>query len=708
MPNLSDTHRQHIIELLQRGEDLPLDYKHLLFPPERQEYELVYAGKEREEDILAETMAVPLQPIRTFGGNGNDWHNMLIFGDNLQAMKTLLKMKEQGQLVNADGSRGVKLVYIDPPFATKQEFQGTQDERAYQDKIAGARFVEFLRNRLVLIRELMCDEGVLFIHLDYRKAHYLKVVLDELLGEQNFRNEIIVKRITKNLQRQFEKIENLPQGHDTLFWYSKRASSRFQPLLVEHETGNHEGYWKDFWSNADRPTMRYPLVGVTPTTGQWKWKRERAQIAVANYEQWQKEFSNLPLVDYWRMQDGQIEFIRKSPSGKIEHWIAPSSNKLADTVWTDISAYQSQKDYPTQKSEELLARLIENFSSELDIVLDAFAGSGTTLAVAEKLRRRWIGIDCGKLAIYTIQKRMLNLKSEIGNKGKSLKPKPFTLYNAGLYDFARLKELPWDGWRSYALGLFQCQDKPHKVAGIQLDGFRGGNDVLVFNHTLGGGVVLDYGFIDDLHAQIGSRIGSRFFIIAPAASVTFLEDYVEKGRTRYYILRIPYSIINELHNRDFSAITQPVDETQVNETVEAVGFDFIRQPKVECEYSTRQRTGEMFKDAVVEIKTFKSQAMAKGASQKGNRETLSMVLVDYDYPHDPKRTGKGSPPPFEVDAVFYANDIQTANWEVQLSLDSLGEYVMLIYVDIYGNEYTEIKTPADFGNGRRKNSSKRK
>jgi site-specific DNA-methyltransferase (adenine-specific)/adenine-specific DNA-methyltransferase len=91
MPDLTDHQRQHIIEMLERGEDLPLDYKHLLFPPERKEYELVYAGKEREEDILAETMAVPLQPIKTFGNGGeNAWHNMLIFGDNLQAMKALL------------------------------------------------------------------------------------------------------------------------------------------------------------------------------------------------------------------------------------------------------------------------------------------------------------------------------------------------------------------------------------------------------------------------------------------------------------------------------------------------------------------------------------------------------------------------------------------------------------------------------------------
>jgi len=151
-----------------------------------------------------------------------------------------------------------------------------------------------------------------------------------------------------------------------------------------------------------------------------------------------------------------------------------------------------------------------------------------------------------------------------------------------------------------------------------------------------------------------------------------------------------------VHSRDFAAIVQPVDETQVNETVEAVGFDFIRPPTVECDYFAHQRPGEMFQEAVVKIKTFKSQAMAKGASQKGNLETLSMVLVDYDYPYDPTRRGKEPPLPFELDDRFYASDIQAAEWEVRMPLDSLGKHVMLIYVDIYGNEYTEIKSAADF------------
>ena len=122
MAKLSKRDRKRIIELLESREDIPLDYKNILFPPEKKEYELVYAGKEREEDILADTMAVPLQPIKVFGKNGNGWTNKLIFGDNLQVMKKLLDDPEvKGR---------VKLIYIDPPFATKQEFRGSQDQKA--------------------------------------------------------------------------------------------------------------------------------------------------------------------------------------------------------------------------------------------------------------------------------------------------------------------------------------------------------------------------------------------------------------------------------------------------------------------------------------------------------------------------------------------------------------------------------------------------
>ncbi len=116
---MDDQFRQRVIDALRRGDELPREWARELFPPERREYELVYYGKEREEDILAETMAVPLQPASTFGRDGEDWHNMLIFGDNLQVLATLLDQKRRGLLLNADGTPGVRLVYIDPPFATQ-------------------------------------------------------------------------------------------------------------------------------------------------------------------------------------------------------------------------------------------------------------------------------------------------------------------------------------------------------------------------------------------------------------------------------------------------------------------------------------------------------------------------------------------------------------------------------------------------------------
>ncbi len=685
---LTEKQIQHIISLLQNGKELPDDYRNVLFPPEKKEYELVYAGKERKEDVLAETMAVPIQPIKTFGKNGfGKWHNMLIFGDNLQAMKTLYQMKNRGELINSDGSCGVKLVYIDPPFATKEEFRSSSEERAYRDKLIGASFIEFLRKRLIFLKELLTDDGSILVHIDYRKGHYIKVILDEIFGENNFRNEIVVKRGTKNVQNQFKTIESLSSGHDMLFFYTKKPNTRFEKLTAALPD-MQQGSWNNHWRGTNRPTMRYELFGNTPTTGQWRWSKERTYKAVENYKEYEKSFQNDMSIDEYFLDilsstGKKLDFVRLNTNGVVEHYIPPRDYKILTDTWLDISAYE-RNGYPTQKSEYLLERIIKGLSNKDDIVLDCFAGSGTTLAVSEKLKRRWIGIDSSKLAIYTIQKRMLNLKSQIGNKGKKLKHKPFTLYNAGLYDFSKLKRLPWDDWRFFALHLFQCRDVPHTVGGIQLDGYRGNDDVLVFNHLQHGGVVLDYGFIDDLNSQIGSKLGTRFFIIAPAASVTFLEDYIDKGKTRYYILRIPYSIINELHTRDFEAITQPNDESQVNETVEAVGFDFIRLPEVNCKYYIKQT--ETLSEAIIQIEVFKSKAMVKGATQKENLESLSMVMLDYDYDGEV----------FAFDEVLYANTIKANNWSIRIPLNKIGKKIMIIYLDIYGNEYREVKTLHDF------------
>src|SRR6266436_6320120 len=116
---------------------------------------------------------------------------MLVFGDNLQVMKSLLELKKAGELCNADGTPGVRLVYIDPPFATKQEFSGSDDQKAYQDKIVGARFLEFLRKRLVLLRELLSEDGSIYVHVDWKRSHYVRTLLDDVFGEKRFINEIV-------------------------------------------------------------------------------------------------------------------------------------------------------------------------------------------------------------------------------------------------------------------------------------------------------------------------------------------------------------------------------------------------------------------------------------------------------------------------------------------------------------------------------------
>lgn len=182
------------LNYIKNGQEIPYEFKKVLFPTQKKEYELVYAGKESEEYIISSVLAVPLQEDRKFCFSDNyaGWVNKLIFGDNLQVLKTMLDYKKKGLLKNSDGTDGVKLVYIDPPFSTRRDFKTTgDDQKAYSDKLAGAEFLEWLRKRLILIREVLSDDGSIYVHLDNKKVAYVKVLLDEIFGENNFRSQII-------------------------------------------------------------------------------------------------------------------------------------------------------------------------------------------------------------------------------------------------------------------------------------------------------------------------------------------------------------------------------------------------------------------------------------------------------------------------------------------------------------------------------------
>jgi site-specific DNA-methyltransferase (adenine-specific)/adenine-specific DNA-methyltransferase len=687
--SLSPEQRQELIRLLEAGEEISPEWARLLFPPEKREYELVYHGKDREEDIIADTLAVPLQPVRTFGKNSDEWHNMLIFGDNLQVMKTLLEMKKKGKLCNADGTPGVRLIYIDPPFATKQEFRGTQDQKAYQDKIAGAQFVEFLRKRLVLLKELLSDDGTIYVHLDTKKSHYVKVILDELFNEARFENEIVWKRSSAHSDS--ATFANL---HDTIFFYSRSERYVFNQLFQPYT----EDYIEERYKHIDSDGRRF-LDRDLSSTGlrgggylyEWKSVTQEWRCPIETIKRYEKEnrlyYTSRGVARY-------KQYLDKMPGVALQD------------IWLDINAVNSQArervEYPTQKPESLLERIIRTSSDKGDLILDSFAGSGTTLAVAEKLNRRWVGVDCGKLAIYTIQKRMLNLCREIGNKGPKLEPKPFTLYNAGLYDFSKLRELPWQDWRFFALQLFQCRDERHKIGGIEFDGYRQGASVMVFNHIEAKhkDARITEDTIQEIHEAVGSRVGNKVFIIAPALTFDFQQDYIDFDKVRYYALRIPYSIIHELHRREFTALKQPSDEMAVNNTVEAVGFDFIRTPELKYRTGTEKAKGELFEYGFIKIETFKSDAVVREPfKKKGNLETLSTVMLDFDYDEGAKV--------FDLDEVHYADDIEKDGWKVRFLKDRIGKKMMAVFLDIYGNEARVLIGAAEFGKGTGKDAPKK-
>ena len=666
---MNDEFKQMVIDALRRSDELPREWARELFPPQKREYELVYYGKEREEDIIADTMAVPLQPVSTFGNNGEGWQNKIIFGDNLQAMRMLMRMKESGELINSDGSNGFRLVYIDPPFATKQDFLGTQDQKAYQDKISGAEFVEFTRKRLVLIRELISETGTLYVHLDFRKAHYIKLILDELFSSWDFAEITWVCGLMGSGKY-------FPKAHETILCYKSKGAFFDPPKRLGYSTRitNALNKDKDGW---------YYTRGQESSGGSNFLKTYICNNPKLTKEQAIEEANRNRPQAAWSVWIGKDELARAFNDYPVGTYAYTEAEKVG---------------YPTQKPEALLERIISASSQKGDLVFDAFAGSGTTCAVAEKLGRRWIGIDCGKLSIYTMQKRLLSLRNDIGNTGKFVKAKAFTLYNAGLYDFSSLKQLPWADWRFFALQLFGCKNEPHDIGGLSLDGKLKGASVLVFNHVEQPGRRIDEETIQDIHLAVGKKIGRKFFIIAPRGVFDFQQDYIDLDGVRYYALRIPYSVINELHSRDFIALQQPNDESAVNETVDAVGFDFIQPPQVKWDVSVKKRKGEMFDEACLKIKHFESRARIRGKDTRGGLETLSMLMLDFDY------DGKV----FDLDAVFYAHQIEADDWQAWFPTEKVGEKLMVVFIDIYGNEARELITRDMLGIRVKKSSKSKK
>ena len=411
--------------------------------------ELIWEGKYKDGNKVAPLrVRLPFQTVETVNesaqqrqrtldlfssGRPAEWRNRLIWGDKKYVLPALLE-EFAGQ---------VNLIYIDPPFDIGADFSfdvqvngegftkeaSIIEQKAYRDTWGQGldSYLLWMYETLTLLRELLSDDGSIFVHIGQNVSHYVKCVADEAFGMDNFRNEIILPgRAVKNLQQQFDAIQRLQVRHDVLFWYTRNTNTRFKPYWVaKHDLGNPEGHWHHFWSTADRPTMRYELFGHKPPSGQWVWKEERALRAVDNYERFLREAGGRTLAQYWRDTGCNLEFVRPAPDdNRPLYWRAPAETRIADTVWSGLPIYSSESGYPTEKNPAFIEEVINLASKESQLVLDCFVGSGTTAVVAEKLGRRWIACDLGRFAIHTTRKRLLSISGV----------KPFVVQNLGKYE----------------------------------------------------------------------------------------------------------------------------------------------------------------------------------------------------------------------------------------------------------------------------------
>jgi len=356
---------------------------------------LEYLDKIPKEDVINNTKPAFLERKSINNENWfNNWRNILVFGENLNVLKTFYE--------NPDFRGKIKLVYIDPPFATDRNFIDLDNNHAYSDKLNGHEYVEFIRQRLIFLYELLSDEGSIYIHLDQKKGHYIKIILDEIFGDNNFRNDITrIKCNPKNFNR--KAYGNIK---DVIYFYSK---TNLNPDLLT---------WNDYRIplNEEEIVKQFPLIDTDGRRYATNPLHAPDETNGLTSEPWKG--LNPPKGRHWRYAPSKLSELDEkglivwSNTGNPRKKIFAEDNKgkKIQDVWEFKDKGIRYSDYPTEKNEELLKMIIQNSSNKGDIILDCFAGSGTTLIAAEKFERKWIGIDNSPKAIEIIQKRLSELK----------------------------------------------------------------------------------------------------------------------------------------------------------------------------------------------------------------------------------------------------------------------------------------------------------
>ncbi len=330
-------------------------------------------------------------------------NNLLINGDNVQGIDLLLNIK------NLKGK--IDLIYIDPPFATNGNFTITDGRAttisnskngkiAYSDKLVGAEFIQYLRERLILLRDLLSDIGSIYLHIDYKIGHYVKIMMDEVFGIENFRNDITrIKCNPKNFKR-----TGYGNIKDLILFYSKSE----KPIWNEPKERYSEEDITRLFAKKEKNGRRYTTVPIhapgetqngnssKPFKGMLPPKGRHWRTNVETLEQWDKE--------------GLIEWSSTgNPRKKI--YVDEREGKRVQDIWEFKDPQYPT--YPTEKNQGLIDLIIKTSSNKNSIVLDCFCGSGTTLKSAHSLNRKWIGIDKSELAIEATKNKLETISADL-------------------------------------------------------------------------------------------------------------------------------------------------------------------------------------------------------------------------------------------------------------------------------------------------------
>jgi DNA modification methylase len=449
---LNDNEIRDIVKLLEAGKPLPDAYRFLLFADKR-EVELVWNGKTNEvcnavlpfqviehvdeprKEKTEDQWAGSLFDMR--GRQMSGWTNKLIWGDN----KLILSSLKSGPLrEEIETAGGIKLIYIDPPFDVGADFSmnieigdeqftkapSVLEELAYRDTWGkGAdSFIAMIYERLSLMRDLMASNGSIYVHCDWRVSSFMKLILDEVFGKERFINEIIWEKI-KAVKSQSSGFGNVK---DSIFFYSKNDRSIFNQIKKEHDPE----YIKQMYRFQESDGRRYRHHDFTQKgQGDAKVFGERGRLVPPAGKHW--------IWSQERIDDGLrrgLIVFSKTGTPQVKRYLDEVQGEAVSDIWNDInpigSVSQERGNYPTQKPEALLERVLIASSNQGDIIADFFCGSGTTMAVAEKLGRKWIGSDLGKFAIHTTRKRLIAVQRSLKESGKDYRA--FEILNLGKYE----------------------------------------------------------------------------------------------------------------------------------------------------------------------------------------------------------------------------------------------------------------------------------